>query len=277
MNKPASPGKGKPSATTEIKAPKVSIVIPAYNREQYVGIAIKSVLDQTYRDLELIIVDDGSTDATLAISQQFAREDDRVRVLSDKINRGAAYALKTGFEAARGEYVGQVDSDDLLEARAIELTAAVLDEHLECGMVYTNYMEINKDGRVLRPGRRCAIPYSKERLLIDFMTFHFRLIRKSTYNFVGGFDIRFDKIEDYDLCLRLSEITQIKKVEKLLYQYRLHSKSISRTKGLKVIMLVKEGIEEALKRRTLDKKYRVNMDFNPTYWLEEIKSDQPAP
>jgi glycosyltransferase involved in cell wall biosynthesis len=81
--------------------PKVSIVIPVYNREQYVGIAIRSVLDQTYRNLELIVVDDGSTDATLAIAEQFAVEDDRVRLLAlnvdrtDETERGAAHALNT--------------------------------------------------------------------------------------------------------------------------------------------------------------------------------------
>ena len=73
------------------------------------------------------------------------------------------------------------------------------------------------------------------------------------------------------MCLRLSEITQIKKVERFLYQYRIHPESGTRTKGLEMIHLCKEAMEEALKRRNLDKQYKVKVELNPTYWLEEIK------
>ena len=257
--------------TPEKSTPKVSVIIPCFNREQYLGMAIQSVLVQTFTDFELIIVDNNSTDGSLEIAQIAAQQDSRVRVLTEEA-QGAAYALKAGFAEAKGKYIGQVDSDDRLEARALELTVKVLDENAECGLVYTNYMEIDKNGRVLRPGKQCAIPYSKERILIDFMTFHFRLIRRSVYLLSGGFNAQFNSIEDYELCLRLSEITKVQKVEKLLYQYRIHPESSTRTGGLKMIHLCKEAIEETLKRRNLDKQYRVKFEFNPTFWLEEIKS-----
>lgn len=256
---------------TKENTPRVSIVIPVYNREQYVGIAIRSVLDQTYRDLELIVVDDGSTDGTLAIAKQFALEDDRVRVLSNETNRGAAYALKKGFAIAQGEYVGQVDSDDYLEAKAVELTAAVLDDDIDCGLVYTNYVDIDENGRKLRPGKRCVIPYSKERILIDFMTFHFRLIRASIYRQVGGFNLRFNNIEDYELCLRLSEVTRVRKIERYLYQYRFHPDST------KVIMddiervkLCCEAINQALKRREMNETHKLYYSCNPTFRIEYL-------
>lgn len=252
--------------------PKVSIVIPVYNRQNYLTFAVESVLRQTYTDWELIISDDGSTDGTLDLANNFALHDSRIKVLTAE-HKGESYALIAGFSAAQGEYVGQLDSDDLLEPEAIELTAAVLDDDIECGMVYTNYIDIDQNGQKLRPGRRCAIPYSEERMLIDFMTFHFRLIRSSIYILSGGFDTRFNLVEDYELCLRLSEITQIKKVERFLYQYRIHPGSETRTKGLKMIHLCKEAMEEALKRRNLDKDYEVKVEFNPTYWLKKIKSD----
>ena len=252
--------------------PKVSIIIPAYNREQYVGIAIKSVLDQTYRNLELIIVDDGSTDGTLAIAKQFALEDDRVRILSEPVNKGAAYALKAGFDVARGTYVGQVDSDDILEAQALELTAMVLDDNQDCGMVYTNYIDIDKNGQKMRPGRRCSIPYSKERLLIDFMTFHFRLLRVTVYNEVGGFNSEFNRLEDYDLCLRISEVTTVRKIDDYLYLYRLHPESLKVTMpDIERVELCKKAINQALKRRKLDETYRLKVSLNPTFWLETVK------
>ena len=254
----------------EKSASRVSIVIPVYNREKYITLAVESVLRQTFQDWELIISDDGSIDGTLDIARQFALEDDRIRVLTAE-HRGAVYALIAGFDAARGEFIGQLDSDDLLEPEAIELTVEALDDDIECGMVYTNYIDIDKNGQKLQPGRRCAIPYSRERILINFMTFHFRLIRRSIYILSGKFNPRFNLIEDYELCLRLSEITQIKKVEKFLYQYRTHSESQTRTKGLKMIYLCKKAMQEALERQNLDKVYKARIEFNPTYWLEEIK------
>lgn len=270
MNKPASPGQNKPSAPAEIKSPKVSIIIPAYNREQYVGLAIKSVLDQTYTDLELIIVDDGSTDATLEIAEQFAREDDRVRVLTDKTNRGAAYALKTGFEVARGEYVGQVDSDDILEARAIELTAAVLDDDMGCGLVFTNYVDIDENGKKLRPGWRCSYDYSKEKLLMVFMVFHFRLFRKSVYEQAGGIDLKFNKLEDYELCLRMSEITRFVRVPEFLYLYRNHPNTVHNENRLDVVLLTERAINEALERRGMAVTHKVNVRFSPQWSIEPV-------
>ena len=251
-------------------APRVSIVIPVYNREKYLGIAVDSVLRQTYQDWELIISDDGSIDGTLDIAQQFALEDDRIQVLTAE-HKGAVHALIAGFNAARGEVVGQLDSDDLLEPEAVELTVKALDEHPEWGMVYTNYVDISASGQKTRPGKRCSISYSKERLLTDFMVFHFRLIRKSVYQKVEGFNVKFDRLEDYELCLRLSEMTNIGKINDYLYQYRIHPESLKVTMNeLERIQLCEKAITEALKRRQIDKTKRVKVSLTATFLIEEI-------
>ena len=252
-------------------APRVSIVIAVYNREKYLGIAVDSVLRQTYQDWELIISDDGSIDGTLDMAHNFALYDDRIRVLTAE-HKGAVHSLIAGFDAARGEFVGQLDSDDLLEPPALELTVKALDDDIECGMVYTNYIDIDANGQKQRPGRRCAIPYSKEKILVDFMTFHFRLIRVSIYRQVGGFNIEFYRLEDYDLCLRISEVTIIKKINDYLYQYRIHPESLRITMcQLERIQLCEKAITQALERRNLDKHYKIKTQLNPIYWLEEIK------
>jgi glycosyltransferase involved in cell wall biosynthesis len=263
-------------------APRVSIIIPVYNREQYVGIAVKSVLDQTYRNLELIIVDDGSTDGTLAIAEQFAMEDDRVRLLALKVDRtqeterGAAQALKAGYGLARGEYIGQVDSDDWLDMQAIERMVAVLDDDAGCGMVYSNYIEVDEDGTQLRPGWRCSYDYSAEKLLCVFMTFHFRLMRRSVYEQVGGIDLKFDRMEDYDLCLRISEITRISHIHEFLYFYRNHPDMTHQKNPLQIVLLANAAIEAALKRRGMDKTHRLKVKFNPERSIEQINSIAPA-
>jgi glycosyltransferase involved in cell wall biosynthesis len=249
--------------------PRVSIVIAVYNRQSYLTFAVESVLRQTYTDWELIISDDGSTDGTLEMAQNFALHGSRIRVLTAE-HKGESYALIAGFNAAQGEYVGQLDSDDLLEPEAIELTVKALDEHPEWGMVYTNYREISEQGQLTRVGWRCSIPYNKDTLLTAFMVFHFRLMRKAIYEQVNGFNTDFDKIEDYELCLRLSEVTEIGKVDQFLYQYRQHSESVNSTSKLEMILLMEKAINLALKRRELDSIYKLKILYNPTMSLELI-------
>lgn len=254
----------------------VSIVIPVYNRQRYLGIAVESVIWQTYKDWELIISDDGSTDGSLEIAQNFAAHDPRIRVLTnanrpeDDTNRGAANALIAGFDAARGKYIGQLDSDDLLEQQAIELSVAALEANPNWGMVYSNYVDIDENGQKLRPGWRCSIPYSKDSLLTVFMTFHFRMMRKTVYQKVGGFRIEFDRIEDYDICMRLSEIVQIGKIDNLLYQYRVHDSSVMANKSVDLFLLMQRAIEHALARRGMSKTHKIRVMFNPVFSLELI-------
>lgn len=256
--------------------PKVSIIIPVYNREQYVGIAINSVLDQTYRNLELIIVNDGSTDGTLAIAEQFAVEDDRVRLLAlkvertDETERGAAHALKVGYKLARGEYIGQVDSDDWLDIQAINRMVMALDDDAGCGMVYSNYIDVDENGQQLRPGWRCSYDYSAEKLLKVFMTFHFRLMRRSIYEQAGGIDLEFDRMEDYDLCLRISEITRISHTPDFLYFYRNHSDMTHEKNPLQIVLLANSAIESALRRRGMEKTHKLRVKFSPERLIEEI-------
>jgi len=257
---------------TEKSQPRVSIVIPVYNREKYLGIAVDSVLRQTYTDWELIISDDGSTDATLDLARNFALYDHRIRVLTAE-HKGAVHALIAGFGAARGEYIGQLDSDDVLEPEAIRLTVEALDGDEECGMVYTNYIDIDENGQKMRPGRRCSIPYSPERMLNEFMTFHFRLIRKSIYDKIGGFNTQFNNIEDYDLCLRLSEVTNIKKIDEFLYLYRFHPDSTKVTMDhLERINLCKEAITQALQRRGMGDTHKVCVLFNPAFSVQAVNN-----
>ena len=257
---------------TEKSAPKVSIIIPTYNREKYLGIAVDSVLRQTYTDWELIISDDGSTDETLDLAQNFALHDSRIKVLTAE-HKGAVHALINGFDAATGEYIGQLDSDDLLEPQAIEFTVKALDEDEECGMVYTNYVDIDEGGNKLRPGWRCSHDYSKRKLLTTFMTFHFRLMRKLIYDKIGGFNTQFNNIEDYDLCLRLSEVTSIKKIDEFLYLYRFHPDSTKVTMNqLERIDLCKEAMTQALQRRGMGDTHKVCVLFNPTFSVQAINN-----
>lgn len=248
--------------------PKVSIVTPCYNRERYLGLAIQSVLNQTYTDFELIVVDDGSTDASLQIAEGFTAADDRIKVLALSRNQGVAFALKAGFAVAEGEFIGQVDSDDLLEPQALELTVQSLEDDRGLGMVYTNYLDIDAGGNKLRVGSRCSTPYSKQRLLSHFMTFHFRLIRKATYLEAGGINTKYKTNEDYDLCLRISEISRINKLNDFLYLYRVHGNSLSSTNSLQMLGFSCRAINDALERRGMSATHELVIR-NPQFEIVE--------
>ena len=111
--------------------PKVSIVMTAHNRERYIGKAIESVLAQTYKDFDLLIWDDGSTDNTFAIACEYAKKDNRIR-LAAYDHRGPVKALKEAIADTFGPYLCWVDSDDMLEPTALEETVAVLDSEPAC-------------------------------------------------------------------------------------------------------------------------------------------------
>jgi glycosyltransferase involved in cell wall biosynthesis len=246
--------------------PTISIVITVYNRSHYLGTAIESVLNQTHHDFELIIWDDASTDNSLDIAYQYAscehpngrsEAERRIRVIAAKQNTGFPPAIKAAVAATTGDYIGWVDSDDMLAPTAIEETSLILNNHPYIGLVYTDYELMDSEGNLHGLGPRCQIPYSKEGLLVDLMTFHFRLIRRSVYDSVGGVDDSFASGEDYDLCLKLSEITEVYHIAKPLYYYRRHDSNVTND-NFKNIYWAQKAINDALKRRGLDEDYELD-------------------
>ncbi len=227
----------------------ISLVITTYNRERYLGAAIDSILAQTGGDFELIVWDDGSTDGSVAIAQDYAKRDPRVRVIAAE-HQGRGISLKRAIAQTTGSYIGWVDSDDRLAPSALAETAAILDTQPDVGMVYTDYQVINESGNVTGYGSRCRIPYSKEGMLQKFMTFHFRLIRRSVYNQVGGIDELFYYVEDYDLSLRLSELTEVYHIKKPLYYYRNHSASICYQHSIEQRLQASKAVAWAIARRS---------------------------
>jgi glycosyltransferase involved in cell wall biosynthesis len=246
----------------------ISIVIPVYNRRQWVGEAIRSVLAQTFRDFELIVWDDGSTDDTLEFVRRTVGDDPRVRVVAGE-HRGQVPSLIDVIAMTGGKYLGWVDSDDRLASTALAETAAVLDARPGVGMVYTSYSAMTEGGAVRGPGKRCQIPYSKDRLLIDFMTFHFRLIRRAVYDQVGGVETVCARAEDYDLCLKISEVAEIHHLKRPLYDYRVHDASISSAERVEQILAAKRAVERALARRGMNEEYELDVQIVSQFRLKK--------
>lgn len=191
-------------------SPKVSVIIPTYNRSHVLGRAVRSVLNQTYQDFELIVVDDGSSDATVEVVSGFA--DPRIRYLRHEENRGAAAARNSGIKAARGEYIAFLDSDDeWFPEKLQKQVEAFAKLPPRVGMVYTDLWKIGDDGvrRYWRASRILpddGLVY--DHLLADRLTgisLPSVVVRKECFTKVGMFDEEFPRLIDRELFMRLSK------------------------------------------------------------------------
>jgi glycosyltransferase involved in cell wall biosynthesis len=238
--------------------PKVSLIMTVHNREQYLSAAIDSVLAQTYKDFELLIWDDGSRDRSLAIAQKFKNDspDVNIRVIGAR-RMGRADALRCAHTSATGRFVGWLDSDDWLEPEALEKTVGFLEKNSSVGMVYTDYWDVDQNGKRLGLGRRCSTPYSARRMLVEFMTFHFRLMRNSLYHRSGGIDTSFPCAMDYDLCLRISELAEVHHLNCPLYNYRIHDQTISTQQKATQVECSLRAVNLALMRRGMGNSHYV--------------------
>lgn len=231
----------------------VGLGMTAYNRDRFLAEAIDSVLAQTYTDWRLVIVDDGSTDATLAIAQSYAAKDPRITVISQS-NHGCGHALNRAI-AALGvvEYIGWVDSDDRLHPEALAKTVGYLGRNPATDMVYTHYHNL-VEGEDRGLGQRCRIPYSRERLVVEFMVFHFRLIRADAYCQLGGIDPDLTAAIDYDFALRFSECFVIACLPEVLYYYRQHDDRISHIHRSNQVEQAAQAVQRAIARRSFQRR-----------------------
>ena len=202
--------------------PTTSIVTTAYNAQRFLLDSLRSVSGQSLQDIEHVVFDDGSYDSTLAIAHRHAATDPRV-VVSASRHIGRNAALRSACDLASGRYIGLLDSDDVLGEHACLACSAYLDSHPRCCMVCTDYDEIDIHGHYLRLGPLCVVEYSRETEVQQFITHHFRLMRSDVFKAIGGFDPDYPAAMDYDLCLRMSEAGEVKRIRETHYQYRIHA------------------------------------------------------
>ncbi len=127
----------------------ISVVLPVYNGEAFISDAIKSVLNQTHNKLELIIVNDCSTDQTADIITEYSSIDKRVRIITNTINQSLPKSLNIGFDSATGEYLTWTSDDNLYHPEALAEMASILDEHSDIDLVYTDFSRIDSDGELV--------------------------------------------------------------------------------------------------------------------------------
>jgi teichuronic acid biosynthesis glycosyltransferase TuaG len=208
--------------------PRVSVVIPVYNHEEFVADAVTSALNQTYRDLEVIVVDDGSTDAT---PQRIATFGDRVRAFR-KPNGGTSSALNRGIREASGELIAWLSSDDQFLPDKTDLQVRFLDAHPEMGLCYTDFYVVDASGRVTGETKCVSIGTRQgwTRTLLRFgclINGSTTLIRRSVFDRAGEFDETLPQSHDYDMWVRMSVHTLFGHIARPLVKYRWHHKNLS--------------------------------------------------
>jgi len=186
--------------------PTVSVIMPAFNAERYLHTAVESVLRQTFDDLELLIVDDGSTDGTVEIAGGYAARDARVRVLR-QTNAGPGPARNTGFAAAAGRLFAFLDSDDEWDPAFLEEQVAMLDARPDVDVLVANarYRGGASDGQPTRPVRGEGQPITLAEILADENCLFIMVVfRREVVEAVGGFDPDLLTNEEYEMWIRAS-------------------------------------------------------------------------
>lgn len=208
--------------------PRVSVLIPTYNRADYLLEAIGSVLHQTFSDLEVVVVDDGSTDDTAQLVKAIA--DDRVRYLYQS-NHGVAAALNTAWRAAQGEYLAMLGSDDLMLPDQLAILLADLDHDPRLGLVYARAQGMDPHGNSLPQilGAPPKFPGQtlKSNLYGDSVCGIACLFRKSCIEQAGGFNESLIANEDWDLWIRMAELCQFAYRDQILARFRMHPASLT--------------------------------------------------
>lgn len=203
--------------------PLVSVIIATYNRANCIRKAIKSILAQTYRNIELVIIDDGSTDKTKEIVQLFLF-DKRVHYFRQE-NKGVSMARNNGIRISKGKYIAILDSDDFwCDKRKLEKQVDFLEKNIEYALVGGGVIRIDKEGKEIV---RYLLPENdgniRKIILVDNAFAHSTvLFRKDIWEKIGGYDKGFDGLEDRDLWLKIGRLNKFYNFQEFFVYYLVH-------------------------------------------------------
>ena len=231
--------------------PTISVVMSVYNAGRYLRESVESVLSQTFRDFEFIIIDDGSSDGSADRLREYGARDPRIR-LTVRDNKGLTVTLNEGLAQARGEFVARMDCDDACVHDRFEKQLACLraDPSLVC--IGGHFELIDDKGRLLT---RLRPPSDDQAIQKHLLAGHTAIchpaamMRRDAVTRVGGYDPYFRTTQDLDLWLRLGEVGRLGNVPEVVLKFRQHGGSISETKRQEQRRFGREACERAWKRR----------------------------
>jgi hypothetical protein len=206
-------------------APLVSVVVPVYNALPYLDEAIESLVGQTYRNVEIVAVDDGSDDGSASALARWRESDVRVRILT-QARGGFVVALKNGADDSRGTYIARLDADDVAFPDRIERQVAYLEANPEVALLGGAAVFVDEDGTSFA---NVGYPEGHDELVVALerscpFVHSAVMMRTTAFRAVGGYRTLFPRSEDYDLWLRLSERFGVANLGDPLVKYRIHAR-----------------------------------------------------
>jgi glycosyltransferase involved in cell wall biosynthesis len=243
------------SMTHNAGQPAVSVVMPVFNAKPYLSDAIRSILDQTWGDFELIVADDGSTDGSARLALRYAADDDRVRVLL--LPHRGIETMRIAVDAARGDLIARMDADDISEPTRLAEQVTFMREHVEVAAVGTWLTRTDPYGSPA--GEQCP-PTEHEAIdaallrgegspIVQGTTMY----RRSSLQQAGGWRSDYGWVEDLDLFLRLAEVGRLANLPRKLYRYRRHPQSVCPTNYQAMCSRIGDVVMAAHERRGLMK------------------------
>lgn len=214
--------------------PKVSVLMPAYNAEKYIADAMESILNQTFQDFELIVLNDCSRDGTEGIILSY--DDPRIVYVKNPENMGVAGTLNRGLELAKGEYIARMDADDISLQNRLEKQVQYLDAHPKVAVLGTN-VELFDENGVISTGWSSTDPAQmKVDLLFSCGLAHPSvMMRRNVIKELGGYDLAFEGLEDYQLWCRVAKHYDVTTLPDLLFRYRIHSAQVTKNPSEKFL------------------------------------------
>lgn len=256
--------------------PKFSIIMCNFNQEKFIEQTIASVLNQTFQDWELVIVDDCSTDNSLSVIEKY-KVDKRIRLLRHKKNLGYTAALKTGISNISSDLFGILDSDDVLTPDALESMYSAHIEYPDAGLIYSQFMYCDENLRPTQTGYCKQIPSNKTTLDSDAVS-HFKTFKVKFYNQTEGYKEEILHAQDKDISYKMEEVSQLKFIDKVLYHYRVQPNSLQRDTNYRGLEYVMKAKINALQRRneknaTLQKDALLNFaTASDSFYKEDFSS-----
>ncbi|GMW02511.1 MAG: hypothetical protein AMXMBFR84_36470 [Candidatus Hydrogenedentota bacterium] len=235
--------------------PRISCCMAVYNAERYLLEAVQSILDQSFSDFELVAVNDGSNDASVAILKSLADRDRRIRVISHE-NRGISNVRNELLHEASCELIAWMDSDDVALPERFARQLTYMDDHPECVVLGAKAMLVDPDGDALTE-LECLESHE------EIEAWHLApnssaaivnpscMLRRSVAIAAGGYRTGFEGSEDYDLFLRMAERGRLANLPEMLLRYRQHLKSLSHDTYEKQRMAAFRALKETMERRGL--------------------------
>lgn len=236
--------------------PLVSVIIPAWNAESYLGEAIDSILSQTYENIEILIIDDNSDDGTLKVAELYANKYKRIKVVANSENVGIGHNRSIGIKHAKGKYICWQDADDISLPKRIEKQVTFLESRPQVGIVGGWMRFFNKDGDGLV--RR----YAEDDVELRSKIFKYNpiaqpasMFRADCYKKVGSYDKTYRLSEDLEMFFRVGEKYQFGNIQDVVVKYRQSGTSLTATK-------LREMERITFKIR---KKYKKSASYNYTF------------